>query len=145
MTEPTARTPSAAELLRNAAVIAAMEGAWRDSLVGDSIGRHEEGGWIYLEIATAAIVTRRAPAGTRSRLSLANPPLLPGHVIVGTFHTHPNLASEGWTTGPSNQDILAAEYSGVPWLVRAEDGNYHAGPDRRRGGIAGGPGYPLNN
>jgi len=63
-------------------------------------------------------------------------------VIVGTFHTHPNLASEGWTSGPSAQDERAASYSGVPWLIRAEDGDYSTGPDKRRGGLAGGPDYP---
>jgi hypothetical protein len=143
MIEPAPRPLSAAELLRNAVVIAALEEAWRDSLVGDPTGRHEEGGWIYMDISTAAIVTRRAPAGTRSRLTLSDPPLLPNHVIVGTFHTHPNPASEGWSTGPSDQDVRAAEYTGVPWLIRAEDGNHYAGPDRRRGDLDGGPGYPT--
>src|SRR4029077_9361781 len=117
-------------------------GAWTDSKADDAMRRHEEGGWIYLDLSTGVIVTRRAPAGTRSRLSLANPPLLTNHVIVGTFHTHPNPASEGWTTGPSNQDQREANYPGVPWLIRAEDGDYCTGPDSRRGGVAGGPGYP---
>ncbi len=116
--------------------------AWADSRVDDPTDRHEEGGWIYLDLSTGVIVTRRAPAGTRSRLSLANPPLLPNHVIVGTFHTHPNPASEGWETGPSIQDEQAANYSGVPWLIRAEDGDHSTGPDSRRSGLAGGPGYP---
>ena len=84
----------------------------------------------------------KGPAGTRHRLSLANPPLLPNHVIVGTFHTHPNPASEAWATGPSTQDAQAARYTGVPWLIRAEDGDHSTGPDSRRGGLAGGPGYP---
>jgi hypothetical protein len=75
-------------------------------------------------------------------LSLANPPLLPNHLIVGTFHTHPNPAPEGWETGPSTQDAQAARYSGVPWLIRAEDGDHTTGPNSRRGGLGGGPGYP---
>jgi hypothetical protein len=143
MTEPATLPPTASELLANAAVQSALTEAWRDSHADDLVRRHEEGGWIYLEIATRAIATRRAPAGARSRISLANPPLLPNHVIVGTFHTHPNPASEGWSTGPSGQDLSAAEYTGVPWLIRAEDGDHRAGPDRRRGGTDGGPGYPL--
>lgn len=57
----------------------AMDEAWVNSQGNDPDDRHEEGGWIYMDLTTAAIVTRRAPTGTRSRLSLANPPLLPDH------------------------------------------------------------------
>src|SRR5438045_2576328 len=103
MSAPT-RPPTASELLATAEVIQAFLDAWADSQVDDPTDRHEEGGWIYQELSTGIIVTRRAPAGTRSRLSLANPPLLPNHVIVGAFHTHPNPAAEGWETGPSTQD-----------------------------------------
>jgi hypothetical protein len=123
-------------------VLQALAQSWADSRADDPTNRHEEGGWIYLELSTGLIVTRRAPAGSQSRLSLAKPPLLPNHVIVGTFHTHPNPASDGWETGPSTQDEKAANYSGVPWLIRAEDGDHRAGPDFRRGGLGGGPGYP---
>src|SRR5436305_1522479 len=136
------RPPTASELLAMSEVIQALREAWADSMVDDPIDRHEEGGWIYLQLSTATITTRRAPTGTRSRLSLGNPPMLANHVIVGTFHTHPNPASEGWETGPSIQDELAANYTGVPWLIRAEDGDHSAGPVSRRGGLGGGPGYP---
>lgn len=141
MIAPT-RPPTASELLAGLEVIQALAAAWADSWVNDRTDRHEEGGWIYLDLSTGVIVTRRAPAGTRSRLSLANPPLLPNHVIVGTFHTHPNPASEGWDTGPSIQDEQAANYSGVPWLIRAEDGDRSTGPVSRRGGLGGGAGFP---
>lgn len=141
MSAPT-RPPTASELLAAAEVIQAMDEAWADSRVNDPTHRHEEGGWIYLDLSSGVIVTRRAPAGTRSRLSLANPPILPNHVIVGTFHTHPNPASEGWATGPSIQDEQGANYSGVPWLIRAEDGDHSAGPISRWGGLTGGPGFP---
>ncbi|MCI0359559.1 MAG: hypothetical protein L0211_13875 [Planctomycetaceae bacterium] len=47
-----------------------------------------------------------------------------------------------WETGPSIQDEQAASYSGVPWLIRAEDGDHSTGPVSRRGGLVGGPGYP---
>lgn len=141
MIAPT-RPPTAAELLAHSDVIQALGRAWADSLVNDPTNRHEEGGWIYLDLSTGAILTRQAPKGTRSRLSLGNPPLLPNHVLVGTFHTHPNPSSEGWTTKPSLQDEQAARYSGVPSLIRAEDGDYSTGPATRRGGLGGGPGYP---
>jgi hypothetical protein len=142
MNTPPTRPPTASELLAHPAVIQAMDEAWGDSQVNEPDDRHEEGGWIYMDLATAGIVTRRAPTGARSRLSLANPPLVPNHLIVGTFHTHPHPASEGWTTEPSAQDAIAARHTGVPWLIRAEDGNHCTGPDRRRGGLGGGTGYP---
>lgn len=134
--------PTAPELLACPDVIRAMNEAWADSLANNPALRHEEGGWIYLELSTGMVVTQRAPAGTRSRLSLGNPPLLANHVIVGTFHTHPNPASEGWDTGPSDQDQKAANVSGVPWLIRAEDTDHSTGPASRRGGLSGGPGFP---
>lgn len=142
MTAPPTRPPTASELMAHPVVVQALVEAWADSRVNDPSNRHEEGGWIYANLTTGVIAIRRAPAGTRSRLSLAHPPLLPDHVIVGTIHTHPNPASEGWATEPSTQDELAARYSGVPWLIRAEDGDHKAGPDSRRGGLGGGPGYP---
>lgn len=142
MAAPATRPPTAAELLTNPVVVQGMDEAWVDSQVNDPANRHEEGGWIYFDPLTGDIVTRRAPAGTRSRLSLANPPQLPDHAVVGTFHTHPNPASEGWETGPSTQDEQAAHYTGVPWLIRSEDGDHSTGLDSRRGGLAGGLGYP---
>ena len=76
MTAP-AQAPTAAELLANTEVLGALAAAWADSLVDDPINRHEEGGWIYLDLSTGEIQTRRAPRGTRSRLSLADPPCYP--------------------------------------------------------------------
>ncbi|MBI3823296.1 MAG: hypothetical protein HY289_11555 [Planctomycetes bacterium] len=136
------RPPTASEMLADPGVLQALADAWKDSAVSDANNRHEEGGWIYIGLLTGAIVTRRAQAGTRSRLSLGHPPWLPDHVVVGTFHTHPNPAADGWETGPSSQDEKAADYTGVPWLIRAEDSDYSTGPDSRRGGLAGSPGYP---
>jgi hypothetical protein len=92
MATPT-QPPTASELLAHPAVVDGMAQAWADSQVSDPAQRHEEG-WIYLDLTTGVIVTRRAPAGTQNRLSLANPPLLANHVVVGTFHTHPNPAAE---------------------------------------------------
>jgi len=142
MTAPPTRPPTASELLAHPNVVQGLVEAWADSQVNDPANRHEEGGWIYLNLSTGGIVIRRAPTGMRSRLSLANPPLLSDHVIVGTFHTHPNPALEGWVIGPSAQDQRAAGITGVPWLIRAEDGDHSTGPGSRRGGLGGGPGYP---
>src|SRR5689334_17858789 len=94
--------PTATELLNHPTVRQAMEEAWQDSLPQDPDRRHEEGGWIYLDTAMGEILVRRAPAGLQAELSLDNPPEVPGAVVVGVFHTHPNPTAEGWHGGPSD-------------------------------------------
>src|SRR5438046_1508826 len=98
--------PSAAELEANPIVHAALEAAWVDSLPPDPVYRHEEGGWIYLDPTAGEITIERARPGRRAAIDLRNPPELPGRFVVGKFHTHPNPASEGWDSGPSERDRL---------------------------------------
>ena len=134
--------PTAVDLLQAPVVLAALAQAWADSLPNDPMLRHEEGGWIYWDTTNGQISVRRAPAGARASLPLGNPPMVNGSIIVGTFHTHPNPTAQGWNPGPSAQDSAAAAFTGVPWLIRADNGDYSTGPPSRRGGAAGGPGYP---
>jgi hypothetical protein len=134
--------PSAEELARHPAVRQAIEEAWSDSRTEDPGNRHEEGGWIYLDTTTGEITTVRAGRGRNDLVDLRNPPLLPGTVIVGKFHTHPNPSAEGWEPGPSPDDIMVDEVHGVPDLIRADDGLHVSGPDRRRGGLGGNPRFP---
>ncbi len=136
------QAPTAAELSNDPTVQQALEQSWVDSLPADPARRHEEGGWVYLDTTTGTISVRRAPAGSQAVLDLNTPPIVPGSVVVATFHTHPNPSSEGWTPGPSAADTQSAWLLGVPCLIRAEDGVHVTGPDARRGGLAGGPGYP---
>jgi len=51
MSAPT-RPPTATELLARSEVIQSLVGAWADSRVDDTTDRHEEGGWIYLDLST---------------------------------------------------------------------------------------------
>ena len=139
---PPTQVPSSSELLADPIVQQAMQQAWLDSEATEPARRHEEGGWIYMDLASGQIDVRRAPAGQRAILNLGNPPLLPNAVLVGTFHTHPNPTADGWDPGPSIQDQLAATATGVPWLIRSDSGDFVTGPDSRRGGLSGGPGYP---
>ena len=125
------QAPSGAELLARPEIQTALRQAWIDSLPGDSANRHEEGGWIYLDTTTGTITVLRAPAGGQSTLDLRNPPLLAGFVVVATFHTHPNPTAEGWSSGPSGFDELSADALGVPCLIRADDGDYTVGPDKK--------------
>jgi len=134
--------PTSAELLSDPAVRQALEAAWSDSLPDDPARRHEEGGWVYLDTTTGAIQVSRSPAGQQAGLDLTAPPVIPGSVVVATFHTHPNPSAEGWESGPSADDTQSAWFLGVPCLIRADDGIHTTGPDSRRGGLAGGPGFP---
>jgi len=137
------QAPTSTELLKNPEVQRALEQAWADSLADDPALRHEEGGWIFCEVAKGAIMTKRAPSGKRAGMDLGSPPIEPGFMVVGTFHTHPNPTADGWRSGPSELDKQTAQAAGVPFLIRADDGDYSTGPDSRRGGMAGNPGYPT--
>ncbi len=139
---PPTQAPTATELLADPVVQAALDQAWADSLPSDPTYRHEEGGWVYLDVTTSAISIQRAPTGKDTRVDLFNPPLVVGSVVVATFHTHPNPSSEGWYAGPSGSDDISANFLGVPCLIRADNGTYTTGPASRRGGLGGGPGFP---
>jgi hypothetical protein len=136
------RPPTANELQTNPAVQNAMAQAWQDSLPNDPATRHEEGGWIYMDTTTGAISVRRQTPGQRAGIDLSQPPAVPGSVVVGKFHTHPNPTSEGWDPGPSGQDTTVDARHGVPDLIQADDGVHVSGPNSRRGGLGGGSGFP---
>jgi hypothetical protein len=136
------RAPNARELLNHPVVQQALEEAWRDSRPEEPDARHEEGGWIYLDTTTGGILVRRAAAGLQAEVNLDNPAILPGAILVGVFHTHPNPTAEGWVGGPSEADRRADERDGVPDLIRADDGIHVSGPESRRGGLGDGPTYP---
>lgn len=135
--------PTAAELEANPVVQAAFAAAWADSFVDDPVLRHEEGGFIYYEPTTGDIAVRRVPPGERRVLDLSYPPAIPGYFLVATYHTHPNLLADGGDPEPSNADRREATGSGLPWFIVSELGVYVVGPDRRVGGLAGPPGYPI--
>jgi len=140
---PPTRVPTADELQNNSVVQQALAEAWADSLPDDASRRHEEGGWIYMDLGTGELLIQRAPAGEQSQLEIGNPPLIAGSVIVAVFHTHPNPRAEGWEPGPSASDRAVHARMGVPGLIRAEDGVYVTGPASRRDGLMGDPGYPT--
>lgn len=96
-----------------------------------------------MDTTTGNITVLRAKPGRQNTLDLHNPPLMAGSVIVATLHSHPNPTAEGWTGGPSGFDQLSADVLGVPCIIRADDGDYTTGPERRRGGLTGSPGFPA--
>lgn len=131
------------ELLTRPEVRAALQQSWADSLPSDPANRHEEGGWIYMDTSTGQISVSRAPSGQQNTVDLHRPPLVAGSIVVATFHTHPNPTAEGFFGGPSGFDELSAHALGVPCLIRADDGDYTTGPERRRGGLTGNSGFPA--
>ncbi len=140
---PPKSAPIFAELRINPVVAQAIEEAWRDSEADAPDQRHEEGGWVYQNLRTGEVCVRRALAGGQAHIDLSSPPALEHCVVVGKFHTHPNPTSEGWEAGPSAGDRYVDELHGVPDLIRSDNGIYASGPDGRRGGLAGGSGFPL--
>jgi hypothetical protein len=134
--------PTIIELLNDMTVLKALEDAWADSKADDAAQRHEEGGWIYMDLATGQLLAQRAPAGGPATINLNHPPIIADATVVAKFHTHPNPISEGWQPGPSAADKKSAARHGVPSLIRAEDGTHFTGPPSRRGGLGNGLGYP---
>jgi hypothetical protein len=134
--------PTTAELLSETIVQKALDDAWSDSQADDPLRRHEEGGWIFEDTTTGIVAVGRASPGGQASLDLSTPPLVPGSVVVGTFHTHPNPSAEGWDPRPSLDDTQSAWILGVPCLIKADNGIHTTGPNSRRGGLGGGPGFP---
>ncbi|HSS48963.1 MAG TPA: hypothetical protein VLX28_08450, partial [Thermoanaerobaculia bacterium] len=124
--------------MKDPTVQRALDQAWKDSQPDDPSRRHEEGGWIYMNTTTGEISIRHQMAGRQASIDLSRPPNIPGSVVVGKFHTHPNPSSEGWALGPSRRDLQVDALHGVPDLIRAEDRIHVSGPDSRRGGLVGG-------
>ena len=135
--------PTADELRSHPVVVAAFAAAWADSFPDDPALRHEEGGYIYMNPTTGAVVIRRALPGRRNSLNLSVPPVVAGAYLVATYHSHPEHSSYDVLSEPSPQDRVIAAESGVPWLVVSHDGVFWTGPERRVGGLSGDPGYPM--
>lgn len=131
--------PSAATMLANATVRSAMTAAFGASSPAITLpphnpaeavgpcnppagtappaGVHEEGGWIYLNLITGALDTRRAAGGGQANINLGGPPDVADSVVVGTFHTHPNVGPCWGNVFPSGTDTNSANGTGVPWLI----------------------------
>jgi hypothetical protein len=137
---PTA--PTADELLRHPLIQQALLQAWTDSLPNDLALRHEEGGWIYMDVVSGTIHIERARKGSLRRIDLSVPLPVIMHVVVAKFHTHPNPSTEGWDPEPSEQDRIVDEQDGVPDLIVSDRGVFISGPESRRGGLTGPAGYP---
>ncbi len=136
--------PTATELEAHPVVQAAFAAAWADSFVDDDALRHEEGGFVYANLDTGEISVRRAPPGETDAIDLSFPTEVGGSFLVATYHTHPHPPDRVWTAEPSPTDRRLAAESGVPWFVISHVGTFVTGPDCRRDGLSGPPGYPTD-
>ena len=97
--------------------------------------QHEEGGWIYLNLITGGISVTPQISGRQTSINLSSPPTVANSIVVGMFHTHPNLGP-GWTPGPSPEDLRLDAQDGVPDIVVGSPfppatTYYQSGPARR--------------
>jgi hypothetical protein len=142
--------PSYNDLINDRTVLAALNAAWTASnpaVPAAGTTQHEEGGWVYLNLITGNLTTRSAPVGAGASINLSSPPTVTDSVVVGMFHTHPNLGP-GWTPGPSGTDLTLDAADGVPDVVVGTPGVdpavfqfFPSGPDRRLH-LAGNRGLP---
>ncbi len=107
---------------------------------------HEEGGFIYLNLINGNISTNRVAAGGQASLPLSNPANVADSIVVGGYHTHPNVGNCWGSPFFSQADIDWSNINGVPLLmIGAFPGiantSFHAtGPARRH--LAGNRGLP---
>jgi len=110
-------------------------------------GVHEEGGWIYMNLITGTLDTRRAAGGGQANINLGGPPDVADSIVVGTFHTHPNVGPCWGHVFPSGTDTNSANNTGVPWLIIGAFPNVatiettNTGPGQRLH-LAGNRGFP---
>jgi hypothetical protein len=80
-------------------------------------GVHEEGGWIYLNLITNQLTTQAAAAGGQAFIIPILPPIVDDSIVVGAYHTHPNVGPCWGALTPSNEDTSLANLIGVPFLI----------------------------
>lgn len=155
------QTPTGNELLSDRTVRGTMGAAWTASTPGitrwdtptpgspmaatcnpvpgaPAPAAHEEGGWVYLNLITGGLSTRRAAAGGQAGINVnVGAPTVAESVMVATFHTHPNVGACWGAVTPSGADTNNANNRGIPNLIRgahptiADTRDIFTGPNRR--------------
>ena len=145
--------PNAQQLLNDPTVQAAIDKSWRESQINPDGSVHEEGGWIYMNPTTGVITVvptpdgPTVPYGQDGSTNHGNPPVVPGSVVVGIYHTHPyNAFPSGYDPDKpilGGGDAGTTPITGVPSLIIHKTGYTSYGLPTRRGGLGGNPGYPA--
>ncbi len=133
------RAPTGGEMRVDAAVRAALTVAWNASNAAITLpahnpanppgpcnppaggpvpAAHEEGGFIYMNLVTGDLSARAVAAGGQAALQLANAPLVAESIVVGGYHTHPNVGACWGAPFFSGADINWSAANGVPILMR---------------------------
>jgi len=165
-------TPSGSQMLQNRNVRVAMNAAWAASspavtiwpahdpapaLAGNPCNppagappaggaAHEEGGFIYMNLITGNLTTLAVVRGGQANLPLSNPTLVADSIVVGGYHTHPNVGACWGAPFFSTADQNWANTNGVPILMigafpaLANTSTHSDGP--RRTHLAGNRGLP---
>ena len=104
------KIPNFNDLLANKDIDKEVRKAWLASNASDkpNKGQHEEGGWVYLNLMTGALIVKRKAAGAQAGIDLSNPPAETDSVVIAKFHTHPNLGPRldpwtQWRSGASSR------------------------------------------
>lgn len=122
--------PTLDELVSDPLVDAEIKKAWKESnpdapdVKSGKPGstKKEQGGGIYWNRKTGALKVERVAAGTRDGNEGA-PPGSGDWEKVAEFHTHPNKASEGYSSDPSPADKnYVKNGSKVPEIIETHDG-----------------------
>ena len=111
-----------------------------------AVNAHEEGGFVYLNLITGDLTTRRVAAGGQAALPLSNPVNVTNSVVVGGFHTHPNVGVCWGAPFFSGADTNWSTNNGVPILMigafpAIANTSFHASGTARRH-LAGDRGLP---
>lgn len=146
--------PTGAQMIADGTVQAQLATAWTASNpaivpAGGPVppGVHEEGGFIYMNIITGILSTDSVAPGAQASLPLNNPnPPGDETILVGGYHTHPNVGPAWGAPFASPQDTAWATRNGIPLLFRGafpavanvSDGS--TGPTRLH--LAGDRGFP---
>jgi hypothetical protein len=123
--------PNLTELLRDVLVRVELRRAWYESNPhaadvprGQPGSRKkEQGGFIYWNRETGRLEVERLPPGDRDGLPGLPPSIGPGRELVGSFHTHPNTAAEGYAADPSPVDRhFTQQVTCVPEIIETHQG-----------------------
>ncbi|MFA6923668.1 MAG: DUF4157 domain-containing protein [Bacteroidales bacterium] len=137
------RAPTGDEMLDNFTVRIALNTAWEASNVAITIWAshsddpadagnacnpaigavtattaHEEGGFVYMNLLTGNLSTIAVSGGAQAGLTLNNPATVADSVVVGGYHTHPNVGVCWGTPFFSPEDEAWSAANGVPILMK---------------------------
>jgi type VI secretion system secreted protein VgrG len=126
--------PSVADLITDPRIDHDLKQAWGESRPNAAAVprgtpgsvKQKQGGWVVWDKKSGHVATVRAPAGSRDGLGTitgTRPADTADHHVVAWFQTQPNVAAEGYASGPSPADVGWQNAHGkAPGIVETHDG-----------------------